>query len=76
MPLWQHGGSYPYASFNTRGNTAVNDYCMGMGVMMKGFRVHGWYQDAQRLRQRQKTTLIGQNASYNHQAPYVTVWLK
>ena len=36
MSLQQHGGSYPYTSFNREGNTKVNDYCMSIGVLVKG----------------------------------------
>ena len=46
MPLRQHGGSYPYASFNSQGNTKVNDYCMAVGVMLRGSTADGWYQNA------------------------------
>ena len=28
MPAGSHGWSYTYASLNTAGNTATNDYCM------------------------------------------------
>ena len=75
MPIGGHGGSYPYASYNTRGNTAVNDYCMGVGVMMKGAKVHGWVQNANGY-DSAKNNADWPNASYNHQTPYVTVWLK
>jgi len=44
MPHGSHGGSYPYASLNTAGNTATNDYCMAVGVLAKGSTAHGWLQ--------------------------------
>ncbi|KAJ7353979.1 hypothetical protein OS493_030825 [Desmophyllum pertusum] len=42
LPLGGNGGSYPYASYNTAGNTAAKDYCMAVGAMAKGSTAHGW----------------------------------
>ena len=36
MPLQQYDGSYPYTSSNKQAHTAVNDYCMAVGVMLAG----------------------------------------
>ena len=46
MPLQQYGGSYPYTSSNKQGHTAVNDYCMAVGVMLAGAKANGWSQNA------------------------------
>ena len=42
----QHGGSYPYASINKQGNTAVKNYRMAVGMMLAGSKANGWSQTA------------------------------
>ena len=75
MPLSAHGGSYPYASYNPQGNTKVKDYCMAIGVMLKGATVHGWSQNGNGY-DSPKNNGDWPNDNYNHQALYITVWLK
>lgn len=75
MPLRQHGGSYPYASFNDKGNTKVTDYFMAVGVMLRGSTADGWSQDANGF-DSPKSDSDWPNGQYNHQSPCVLVWLK
>ncbi len=75
MPLAQHGGSYPSATYNTLGNTKTNDYCMAVGVQKKGKSADGWSQNANGYDSPQSKS-DWPNSQYNHQSPYVTVWLK
>ncbi|KAL9989405.1 hypothetical protein ACROYT_G003952 [Oculina patagonica] len=75
MPFGQHGGSYPYASFNSRGNTKVTDYCMAIGVMLQGSRADGWSQNANGF-DSPNSDSDWPNGQYNHQSPCVLVWLK
>ena len=75
MPNANHGGSYPYASYNTAGNTATNDYCMSVGVITKRSTAHGWSQNADGY-DSPRSDSDWPNGSYNHQAPTLTVWLK
>ena len=75
MPLGGHGGSYPYASYNTAGNTATNDYCMAVGVLAKGSTAHGWSQNANGY-DSPSSDSDWPNKVYNHQSPHLTVWLK
>ncbi|XP_068733893.1 uncharacterized protein [Montipora capricornis] len=75
MPYTAHGGSYPYASFNTEGNTATNDNCMAVGVMSKGSTAHGWSQNGNGY-DSPSSDSDWPNKSYSHQSPYVVVWLK
>ena len=75
MPLGGHGGSYPYASYNTAGNTDNNDYCVAVGVMAKGSTAHGWSQNANGY-DSPRSDSDWPNKAYNHQSPHLTVWLK
>ncbi|KAL9971504.1 hypothetical protein ACROYT_G017675 [Oculina patagonica] len=75
MPYGGHGGSYPYASYNTAGNTATNDYCMAVGVMTKGSTAHGWKQNANGY-DSPSSDSDWPNKAYHHQSPHLTVWLK
>ncbi|XP_078370852.1 uncharacterized protein LOC144654565 [Oculina patagonica] len=74
-PSSVHGGSYPYASYNTAGNTAANDYCMAVGVLAKSSTAHGWSQNANGY-DSPSSDSDWPNTSYNHQSPHLTVWLK
>ena len=74
MPLQQYGGSYPYTSSNKQRHTAVNDYCMAVGVMLAGSKANGWSQNANGTTV-QRITMIGL-AHNSHQSPHVLVWLK
>ena len=75
MPLQQHGGSYPYTSFNSQGNTKVQDYCMSVGVLAKGSSANGWSQNANSYDSPQSDS-DWPNTQYNHQSPHLLVWLK
>ncbi|XP_068684699.1 uncharacterized protein [Montipora foliosa] len=75
MPDSAHGGSYPYASFDTGGNCATNDNCMAVGVMSKGSTAHGWSQSGTGY-DSPSSDSDWPNKSYSHQSPYVVVWLK
>lgn len=75
LPYSTHGGSYPYASYNTAGNTNTNDYCMSVGVMAKSSTVHGWSQNANGYDSPSGDS-DWPNKAYNHQSPHLTVWLK
>ena len=75
MPLAGHGGSYPYASYNTAGNTDTNDYCMSVGVMTKGSTAHGWSQGASGY-DSPSSDSDWPNRSHSHQSPHLTIWLK
>ena len=75
MPYSGHGGSYPSATLNTAGYTNVNDYCMAIGVQKKGKSADGWSQNANGYDSPQSKS-DWPNSKYNHQSPYVTVWLK
>ena len=75
MPEASHGGSYPYALFNTAGYTKTNDYCMSVGVMTIGSTAHGWSQAASGY-DSPSSDSDWPNRSYSHQSPYLTVWLK
>jgi len=75
MPYQRHGGSYPYASFNNKGNTKVNDYCMAVGVMRRGSIADGWSQDANGF-DSPSSDSDWPNQQYNHQSPFLLVWLK
>ena len=74
MPLQQYGGSYPYTSSNKQGHTAVNDYCMAVGVMLAGSKAKGLSQNANGTTV-QRITMIGLTHN-SHQSSYVLVWLK
>ena len=77
MPLRQHGGSYPYASYNRQGNTVANDYCMAVGVMLAGAKANGWIQNHYGSGyDNPKSDSDWPNAQYNQQTPHVLVWLK
>lgn len=75
MPLRYHGGSYPYASYNPQGNTIVKDYCMAVGVLRAGSKADGWTQSANGY-DSPNSSSDWPNRSYNHQSPFVLVWLK
>ena len=75
MPAGSHGGSYPYASHTTAGNTASNDYCMAVGVTSKGSTVHGWSQSADGF-DSPSSDSDWPNKAIDHQSPYLAVWLK
>ncbi|XP_067033252.1 uncharacterized protein [Acropora muricata] len=75
MPLSIHGGSYPYASFNTAGNTVTNDNCMAVGVMRRHSTAHGWSQNGNGFDSASSDS-DWPNRSYSHQSPNVVVWLK
>ena len=75
MPLGVHGGSYPYASVNTDGGTATNDYCMAVGVTAKGSTAHGWTQNGNAY-DSPSSDSDWPNRSLNHLSPHLTVWLK
>ncbi|KAL9989404.1 hypothetical protein ACROYT_G003951 [Oculina patagonica] len=69
MPLQQHGGSYPYASFNQQGNTEVNDYCMAVGVQSGGSSADGWSQNNNGY-DSPSSDSDWPNRQYNHQFPF------
>ena len=75
MPVSAHGGSYPYASYNTAGNTAANENCMAVGVMKKHSTAHGWSQNGDGFDSASSDS-DWPNRSYSHQSPNVVVWLK
>ncbi|XP_028392656.1 uncharacterized protein LOC114517196 [Dendronephthya gigantea] len=75
MPHPQHGGSYPSASYNTAGNTRTNDYCMAVGVLKSGRTADGWRQNANGY-DSPRSNSDWPNSRYNHQSPFVTVWVK
>ena len=75
MPFAYHGGSYPSATVNTAGNTRINDYCMSVGVQKKGTTADGWTQNGNGYDSPQSKS-DWPNSAYNHQSPYITVWLK
>ena len=75
MPLQQYGGSYPYTSSNKQGHTAVNDYCMAVGVMLAGAKANGWSQNANGY-DCPKNNSDWSNAQYSHQSPDVLLWLR
>ena len=75
MPFQQHGGSYPYASINKQGNTAVKDYCMAVGVMLAGSKANGWSQNANGY-DSPKSDSDWPNARYDRSTPHLLVWLK
>ena len=75
MPLQQYGGSYPYKSSNKQGHTAVNDYCMAVGVMLAGSQSKRMESERQRY-DCPKNNNDWPNAQYGHQSPHVLVWLK
>ncbi|XP_015767818.1 PREDICTED: uncharacterized protein LOC107346538 [Acropora digitifera] len=75
MPHGAQGGSYPYASYNTAGNTATNDNCMAVGVMKKHSTAHGWSQNGNGFDSATSDS-DWPNRSYSHQSPNVVVWLK
>ncbi|XP_015777068.1 PREDICTED: uncharacterized protein LOC107355072 isoform X2 [Acropora digitifera] len=75
MPLSNHGGSYPCASYNTAGNTDTNDNCMAVGVMKKHSTAHGWSQSGQGFDSASSDS-DWPNRSHSHQSPNVVVWLK
>ncbi|XP_066272316.1 uncharacterized protein [Branchiostoma lanceolatum] len=75
MPLPQHGGSYPSVTTNTAGNTSVRDICMAIGVQRSGTNAHGWSQNGNGYDSARNDD-DWPNSSYNHQAPFVTVWLQ
>lgn len=70
-PLGPHGGPYPATTYNTHGNTAGNDLCMGVGVTRGGSdgfsnNLNGY--DAP------KNETDWPNVNY-HVQPHVSVWL-
>jgi len=73
MPLAQHGGSYPAASFNAAGNTNHSDLCMATGVLnsgtANGFTTNGNGFDAP------TSPTDWPNAAYNVTA-LISVWLR
>ena len=75
MPHGQHGGSYPAVSYNTEGKTKTGDYCMAIGVLKSGRAAHGWTQNTNGY-DSPNANSDWLNARYNHQAPWVTVWLR
>jgi len=75
MPLNGHGGSYPYTSYNTNGNTVTRDYCMAVGVLLKSSKAHGWTQNANGY-DSPNSNADWPNAQYNHLSPHLLVWLK
>ena len=75
MPAGTHGGSYPYASYKTAGDTDNNDYCMAVGVVAKGSTAHGWSQSAYGY-DSPSSDSDWPNKAINHQSPHLTVWLK
>ena len=75
MPYAAHGGSYPYASYSTAGNTAANDNCMAVGVMKKHSTAHGWSQNGYGFDSASSDSDWPNRSNYN-QSPNVVVWLK
>ena len=74
MPLQQHGGSYPAATYNIAGNTSVSDWCMAVGVQTQGTSAHGFSQNRN-----------GYDAPFNETSwpnntytatPWISVWLR
>lgn len=74
MNLQVHGGSYPYASFNKKGNTLVRDTCMAVGVMSSG-SAFGFTQNNNGY-DTPTSNSDWPNARYNHKSPFVSVWLR
>ncbi|CAB3991343.1 Hypothetical predicted protein [Paramuricea clavata] len=75
MPLPQHGGSYPSATYNTAGNTRTKDYCMAVGVQKRGTTADGWTQNGNGY-DSARSDSDWPNSQYNYVSPYITVWLK
>ena len=75
LPHGTHGGSYPYASYNTAGDILTNDNCMAVGVMKKQSTAHGWSQDGNGFDSASSDS-DWPNRSNSHQSPNVVVWLK
>ena len=75
MPYSVHGGSYPYASYSTAGDTAANDNCMAVGVMKKQSTAHGWSQNGYGFDSASSDSDWPNRSHYN-QSPNVVVWLK
>lgn len=75
MPFYLHGGAYPYASYDTAGNCATNEYCMAVGVTTKGSTVHGWGNNGN-SNNCPSSDSDWPNKVYNHRSPHLTVWLK
>ena len=75
MPLQQHGASYPYASINKQGNTAVKDYWMAVGLMLAGSKANGWSQNANGY-DSPKSDSDRPNARYDRSSLRLLVWLK
>ena len=74
-PIDSHGGSYPAATYNTRGNTKADDNCMGVGVQDKGTTADGWTQNGNGYDTPQNAD-DWPNDNYWHGKPHITVWLK
>ena len=75
MPYPLHGGAYPYASYNTAGHLATNEYCMAVGVTRKGTTAHGWPNNGHGS-DCPSNDSDWPNKAYNHQSPHLLVWLK
>merc|ERR1712113_1058963 len=71
MRLQGHGGSYPAATMNERGNTSVKDWCMAVGF--KG-NANGWTTNGNGG-DTPKGETDWPNSSYNHSEPEVSVWV-
>ena len=56
-------------------HTAVNDYCMAVGVMLAGSKANGWSQNANGY-DCPKNNNDWSNAQYSHQSPDVLLWLR
>jgi hypothetical protein len=44
-PRPEHGGAYPYTSYNAAGNTQGNDWCIGVGTTTVNSTVDGFGQN-------------------------------
>ena len=71
----RHGGAYPSATYDTRGNTARNDYCMTVGVMSKGSAAHGWSQNGNAF-DNPSSDSDWPSRSVNNFSPHLLVWVK
>lgn len=73
-PRPEHGGAYPYASFNAAGNTLGNDVCMGIGTTLVNTTVDGFTQNGNGYDAPSDET-TWPNPAFNVPA-HVAVWLR
>ena len=74
MNLKVHGGSYPSAMYNQKGNTITNDACMAVGVMSSGL-AFGFSQNNNGY-DSPTSNNDWPNARFDQKSPFVSVWLR